>query len=224
MPIERIPALVCALCLSAYWASVIFLGIRLKRKIGKGPNSIPPDPVGIGMRVFWVPAILLQLMHAWRISVGMHWPYPPSEQPWYVTTKAAIDAISWPIWFPLAIMASLVVVICLSLTIICWRKMGKSWRIGIDRAEKLDLVSSGPYRFVRHPIYALRILLDVCALIAIPTLFMAVVSTVDILMLAIEARREEGYMEATHGSVYADYKRRVGRFVPRMFVRQAPSV
>ena len=222
--LEHLPPLVCALCLSAYWASVILLGFRLRRKIGKGPNSIPPDPVGLAMRVAWVPAIVLQMMHAWRITIGMHWPYPPGHEPAYVTTKAAIEALSWPVWLPLAGVASLIVIVCLSLTFVCWRKMGKSWRIGIDRGEKLELVSSGPYRFVRHPIYALRILLDACAIIAIPTAFMAVVSGVDMLMLAIEARREERYMEATHGATYVDYQRRVGRFVPRLFVPKAPSV
>jgi protein-S-isoprenylcysteine O-methyltransferase Ste14 len=231
MPIERLPAALVALSLTIYWCSVIVLGIRLRRKIGKGPNSIPPDPVGLFMRVFWVPAILLQILHAWRISIHMQWPYAKGHLPMWVTTQwdfasqsngLAPTPPAW--WLPVAFVASAIVITCLSLTFICWRKMGKSWRIGIDRGETLEFISSGPYNIVRHPIYALRILLDLCAIIAVPTVFMAIVTGVDVLMLAIEARREERYMESTHGQAYAAYKKRVGRFVPRTVVPQTPVV
>jgi protein-S-isoprenylcysteine O-methyltransferase Ste14 len=229
MPIERLPATAVALCLTIYWCSVIVLGVRLRRKIGKGPNSIPPDPVGLFMRAFWVPAILLQILHAWRISIHMIWPYTKGKLPMYViprweylTQQTGVQTAPPEWWLPAALVSGAVVIVCLSLTFICWRKMGKSWRIGIDRGETLEFISSGPYNVVRHPIYALRILLDLCAIVAVPTVFMAVVTGVDILMLAIEARREERYMESTHGEAYAAYKKRVGRFVPRTVVPQAP--
>jgi protein-S-isoprenylcysteine O-methyltransferase Ste14 len=93
--------------------------------------------------------------------------------------------------------------------------MGRSWRIGIDPAEKLELVSIGPYRWVRHPIYATRMGIDVCAWVMLPTVLMGVTAGIDILLMQIEARREETYMLATHGAGYENYMARVGRFLPR---------
>jgi protein-S-isoprenylcysteine O-methyltransferase Ste14 len=96
--------------------------------------------------------------------------------------------------------------------------MGRSWRIGIDPNEKLELVSTGPYRFVRHPIYALRMVINVCACVMAPSLLVLLSAGVDFLLLQIEARREERYMESKHGTEYQRYKNSVGRFVPRAFV------
>jgi protein-S-isoprenylcysteine O-methyltransferase Ste14 len=96
--------------------------------------------------------------------------------------------------------------------------MGKSWRIGINSGEKLDLVSTGPYRFVRHPIYALRMVIDVCLFVMAPVPLVLMAAGGDFLLLQLEARREERYMESQHGTVYANYKNSVGRFVPRVFV------
>jgi protein-S-isoprenylcysteine O-methyltransferase Ste14 len=208
---ERIPAFIAAVCIAIYWAAVVVKLIKLGRKIGKSPNALPREHVGRLMRLAWYPAILLQLAHAWWIALGGRWPYaggllldlpfgqPPLPPAW---------------WLALAYGAVLVIVLCTALTFICWRKMGRSWRIGIDPSERLDLVSTGPYRYVRHPIYALRMVLDGGVILAIPTPFMAVVTLIDILLLQIEARREESYMESKHGAIYAQYKKNVGRFVP----------
>ena len=35
----------------------------------------------------------------------------------------------------------------------CYASMGDTWRMGIDRSEKTKLITRGPYRRIRHPIY-----------------------------------------------------------------------
>ena len=96
--------------------------------------------------------------------------------------------------------------------------MGRSWRIGIDPNEKLEMVSTCPYRYVRHPIYALRMVINLCAFVMAPTLPVLIPAAMDFVLLQIEARREEHYMESKHGADYQRYKNSVGRFVPRAFV------
>ena len=54
--------------------------------------------------------------------------------------------LSWP--------AALVALAAYLATLVCWKKMGKSWRMGIDPNETTQLIITGPYRHVRHPIYA----------------------------------------------------------------------
>jgi protein-S-isoprenylcysteine O-methyltransferase Ste14 len=93
--------------------------------------------------------------------------------------------------------------------------MGDSWRVGVDPEERTELVTSGPFRLVRNPIYSamlptvLGLVLmvpNVLALTAIVTLFVG---------LELQVRRvEEPYLLKAHGEEYASYAARVGRFVP----------
>jgi protein-S-isoprenylcysteine O-methyltransferase Ste14 len=109
--------------------------------------------------------------------------------------------------------------VCVGATIVtfsCWREMGRSWRIGIDPEERTQLIFSGPFRIVRHPIYALSILLVLGTLATTPTLVTLVIAIVHITCLLSEARREEIYLLGKHGHIYGDYMKHVGRFLPRI--------
>ena len=208
--IVSMTALVCACVLAVYWGTVAVKARRLARKIGKDPNVIPRETVGRWMRLIWAPTVA-----AWCV------------QPWL----AAFDVGRGTFWLgrllkPVqlasvvgAIIGSLLAVVALILTIICWRRMGLSWRIGIDPGERTELVVQGPYRLVRHPIYALSILLMLGVVLAIPTPLMLVTAGIHIIMLQIEARREETYLLKIHGSQYGRYRETVGRFIPRFRVQ-----
>ena len=39
-------------------------------------------------------------------------------------------------------------------TLVAQVSMGQSWRIGVDKAERTKLVTDGPFRLVRNPIFA----------------------------------------------------------------------
>lgn len=207
----RIPILTAALCLTIYWGAVLVKLIRLARKIRKDPNAIPREPVGQLMRVLWYPDILVLLTACWMVlSLLIR---GRDFDGWRVVLEPVVPLST--LWMGLAYAASAVCIWATAVTFVCWRKMGRSWRIGIDPGEKLELVSTGPYRLVRHPIYALRILLNLCVIVMVPVPLVALTAGIDIILLQIEARREEKYMESTHGAVYANYKKSVGRFVPR---------
>ncbi|MCB9982407.1 MAG: isoprenylcysteine carboxylmethyltransferase family protein [Rhodospirillales bacterium] len=78
----------------------------------------------------------------------------------------------------------------------------------------LSLVTDGPYRYSRNPIY-------VCFLVAYVGLAMLADAPVMILLTGglfflldkYVIRREEAYLEATFGEEYLDYKARVGRWL-----------
>jgi protein-S-isoprenylcysteine O-methyltransferase Ste14 len=214
MHIETLPALIAAIALSIYWGYVIIKLFRLARKIGKDPNAMPRELVGILLRVLWYPCIFLLLAALWLAAI-----VPPNR----LSRMSASWLVAWlwqpaPWWYALAAVASLLCILCTLITFVCWRKMGRSWRIGIDPNETLEIVSTGPYRLVRHPIYALRMIINLCAFLMAPTLLVLLPAAIDFLLLQIEARREEAYMESTHGNAYAAYKKSVGRFVPRTFL------
>jgi protein-S-isoprenylcysteine O-methyltransferase Ste14 len=94
-------------------------------------------------------------------------------------------------------------------------QMGASWRIGIGD-EPTALVVTGLYRWSRHPIYTGVLLWLWSLVLVVPSVFLAVVAAVIVVVVAIEARLEEQHLTAVHGDAYRDYARRVGRFFPRL--------
>ena len=93
--------------------------------------------------------------------------------------------------------------------------MGASLRIGVDPEERTELVTSGPFGWVRNPIYALMILYLIGTAMMLPN--PAAISAVVVLAVAeeVQVRRvEEPYLAAIHGESYQVYVSRVGRFVP----------
>jgi protein-S-isoprenylcysteine O-methyltransferase Ste14 len=97
--------------------------------------------------------------------------------------------------------------------------MGQSWSIAVIPDAKSPLVTSELYALVRHPIYALSILLMLCSMLVVPTVLMIALGIAHIGLMALKARGEEQSLLALHGAAYADYCRRTGRFFPRLHAR-----
>src|ERR1051326_9034858 len=91
--------------------------------------------------------------------------------------------------------------------------MGKYWRMGVD-AETGKLFTDGPFARVRHPIYALSILLMLASLAAVPNLTMVCLAGVHVLLMNLKAHNEERHLRGVYGAAYAEYCRNVPRFVP----------
>jgi protein-S-isoprenylcysteine O-methyltransferase Ste14 len=93
--------------------------------------------------------------------------------------------------------------------------MGKDWRMAIAVGEKTNLITDGPFRRIRHPIYAFQILLMICTLVVVPTLLMLLIAVVHFTVMNVKARREERYLLQTQPDDYSQYVQRTGRFFPR---------
>jgi len=79
------------------------------------------------------------------------------------------------------------------------------------------LVTGGPYRFARHPIYVLYLMINASLLIRHPTLHFAAVVALWGVLLRLRVRYEERVLEATFPE-YASYRASVGAFGPRLCV------
>lgn len=106
-------------------------------------------------------------------------------------------------------------VVCYFLTVICWIVMGRNWSVAVVEDDQ-QLVTAGPFRFARHPIYALSILLIICTAIVLPTLPMAIVALLHIVLLNIKARGEEQHLLNKYGDHYRAYMQTTGRFMPNL--------
>jgi protein-S-isoprenylcysteine O-methyltransferase Ste14 len=93
--------------------------------------------------------------------------------------------------------------------------MGRSWRIGVDANEKTELIESGPFRWVRNPIFSFLLVTMAGLVLLVPNLLSVVAWLSLLIAIELQVRLvEEPYLLRTHGDRYARYAQRVGRFVP----------
>lgn len=91
----------------------------------------------------------------------------------------------------------------------------KGWRL-IQRAKGEKLVTIGVHSRVRHPQYSGLFLVTIGFLIQWPSLTTLIMWPILIFAYYRLATREERDLEKQFGEEFADYKRRVPAFVPRL--------
>ncbi|RBY87068.1 isoprenylcysteine carboxylmethyltransferase family protein [Blastococcus sp. TBT05-19] len=93
--------------------------------------------------------------------------------------------------------------------------MGASWRIGVDRAERTDLVTTGVFAVARNPIFTAMALAQLGLVLMVPTWVSAAALVALVAAVELQVRTiEEPYLLHHHGARYADYAAQTGRFVP----------
>lgn len=195
------PALVIGFILASYWIRVMQLVRKTKRQAGHHANLIPEEKLGRLIRIVWIPVVILWIALPLLAGIGLFAGFFPLRPLFYSPALA---------WSALA-----VAIVAFALTWVCWINMGKSWRMGIDPNEKTQLVLSGPFSYVRHPIYGLSQLMMLMTMLILPSPLMLLVGVLHILFMQWEVRREDRYLVSQHGEVYARYQQNVGRFIPR---------
>lgn len=110
-----------------------------------------------------------------------------------------------------------VLLYCLGLagTFVSQGAMGRSWRIGVEESEETELVTTGPFAWVRNPIFAAMISAFLGLTLMVPNVFalagfVALVAAVELQVRLVE----EPYLARVHGTRYAEYAAKVGRFAP----------
>ena len=202
---KDLPGLVLALTINSYWACVILLavvrGLRQRQAVG----LIPWKRQERLLWAVWVPVIVAWNLLPW-VALSAH-RYPWGISP-FLRAAAFLEL--------LRSIAAVVAGICFLLIAHCWLRMGRSWSLAVVPDRGRPLVQTGIYGWVRHPIYALSILLMLASLTAVPTAPLLVVALLHVMMLMGKARSEEESLLAAHGPAYRDYSRRTGRFLPRL--------
>ncbi len=196
-------ALLLAIVIWAYWSYVGALSVRVRRRTRKLAGIVPSQPLEQAMWLLWVPLVLAWMLLPWLAAQR-------STGAWALPAFARENPFAALRWAGVAIA-----LLCLALSVVCWRRMGKSWRMSVTPGDKTELVTTGPYAYVRHPIYALSMLLMLCTLWVVPTAPVLLMAALHVTLMLVKARNEERFLAGVHGPAYERYCRQTGRFLPR---------
>lgn len=93
--------------------------------------------------------------------------------------------------------------------------LGEYWsgRVTIKVGHKL--IDTGPYRYVRHPIYSGILLAMIGTALATGKWRSVVAFALVLIVLFMKMRKEEQFLSEELRETYRDYKRRTGMLIPR---------
>jgi len=92
--------------------------------------------------------------------------------------------------------------------------LGENWSGQITRKVGHQLIKSGPYAFVRHPIYSGLLLASIGTATVVGEWRGVLGIPLILASESIKARREEQFMSAEFGDAYEEYRRGTGFLIP----------
>lgn len=95
--------------------------------------------------------------------------------------------------------------------------LGKNWSRSVTVKQDHELITSGPYGLVRHPIYTGLLTAFVGTAIAIGEVRALIAIVIVFIALWIKLRLEEQWMKQQFGNIYAVYSSQVAALVPFVF-------
>ncbi len=96
----------------------------------------------------------------------------------------------------------------------CRHYLGRFWTAETNLSQGHRIIDTGPYHFVRHPIYTFAILMYIGLGLVFPSLWAAFLAGVIVVAYVLKAKDEDHYLEQNLPG-YQEYKRRVRyRLIP----------
>src|SRR5688500_10371602 len=130
---------------------------------------------------------------------------------------------NWLAWaslpFPLSLRLGGVGVALAGFVLLQWAQntLGRSWSDTPRMMKEQALITSGPYQFIRHPIYtAFILILGSTFFISANWLIGLTWAGMTLLDIASRIGFEESLMLEYFGDQYRDYMKRTGRLLPRL--------
>ena len=114
------------------------------------------------------------------------------------------------------VIAWLGVIICLAgLLGLLWSliSFGQSFRVGIDAEHPDRLITSGVFAYSRNPIYVAFAFILLGQFLIFSNWILLVYLIAAIWLFHRQVMREEGYLKVHYGQEYADYCKRVRRYI-----------
>lgn len=184
-----------------FGVAFVLKSVVVARRIGKNPLVLPKDDSAYGLigRYF---KLTLITMFIYVISFAL---FPNWHDNFLPIKELNIEVTKY---IGLAVLLSSLV-----WTVIAQGHMKNSWRIGIDKDTKTELVTSGLFTISRNPIF-FGMILSLCGLfLTTPNGLTALFLILGYVLIQVQIRLEEEFLTKEHGQKYFDYKQKVRRII-----------
>src|SRR5688572_20104254 len=187
---------------SVYFGIAFVLkSILVARKIGKNPLVLPNDDTAFGLvGLYFKLTLIVMFIYIFLFACfpNLHDDFLPITYFSNSFTKYAGYAL---LGFALV------------WTIIAQGHMKTSWRIGIDKETKTELVITGLFAFSRNPIFFGMIMALAGLFLTTPNALTGVFLILGYVLIQIQIRLEEEFLGKEHGQKYLAYKKKVRRLI-----------
>jgi protein-S-isoprenylcysteine O-methyltransferase Ste14 len=190
-----------------YWSGVWFQARRVRQHIGRSPNV---QPKGLKEKLLWC---------GWAFVVVAWLAFPLlSAGNNHLPGLRLISSLIHPFG---SILGISMMALGYAGTLWCYRAMGDAWRMGVNRTEETQLVMSGPYQFVRHPIYLCQVVMIAAMAILLPSVLSWLVLVIHLLCVITKAADEESHLRSRLGQSYSSYCIRTGSWFPPLLEKKS---
>ena len=122
-----------------------------------------------------------------------------------------------PSWWQIGLGAA-AMLLALALFRKTHKALGKMWSVSLDIREKHELVTSGIYRRLRHPMYTAFWTMALAQALLVPNLFAGLTGLVGFgILFFFRIGPEERMMEEAFGEAYRQYRQKTARIIPGVF-------
>jgi protein-S-isoprenylcysteine O-methyltransferase Ste14 len=132
----------------------------------------------------------------------------------YASTLRSGNIVLWHRTLPFAVLSVGIVLVGLFVLIWARRALGSSWSATPGNGENQQIVQSGPYKRIRHPMYTGFLTMVLGSAMAYGHLFGVLILAVFILGFCAKAMLEESILKRSIGRTYEEYRRKTKAFIP----------
>lgn len=93
--------------------------------------------------------------------------------------------------------------------------LGSNWSGVVTLKENHELIRTGPYRAIRHPIYTGMLIALLGTLIVVGEVRGVLALAIAWLSFYVKARREESFLAQEFGPAFSEHQRNTGMFFPK---------
>lgn len=146
-----------------------------------------------------------------------------------VSAAAYLVNPAWPAWTHLPVptwlrwIGAAIGLFAPALLFWALHHLGKNFTDTVAIRARATMVTSGPYRWVRHPFYLAAALLFISSFLVTANWVLGVAGTIVLVTLAIRTETEEKHLLQRFGDEYRRYAEQTGRFIPRLGHRSDPN-
>ena len=130
---------------------------------------------------------------------------------------------SWMVWSKIGLpdwarwLGVVIGILCVFGIYWLFSSIGSSITPTSGTRKQHKLVTSGPYRWVRHPLYTVGSFLFIAFGMMADNWFIAALGVLAFIGMSIRTPKEEANLIEKFGDEYRDYMKRTGRFFPKLY-------